>query len=95
MNVIILLVLSMLACESNRSGYSPEASHTKMGLMEVADEEMDDGETLVTDQNTSTSIEAEPKLIKEGSMSFQCEDVVKTKAEVEKISKQLGAYSAS
>lgn len=94
-NVIILLVLSMLACESNRGGYSPEASHAKMGLMELADEEMDGEETLVAHQNTSISVETERKLIREGSMSFQCEDVEKTKTEVEKICTQLGAYSAS
>ena len=93
-SVIILFVLSMIACESDRSSYSPEASHAKMRLMEVPDEEMI--EIPVTKQLAPQGEQTmDRKLIKEGAMSFQCEDVVKTKAEVDKIIKELGAYSSS
>lgn len=94
LSVIILFVLSMIACESDKNTYSPEASHAKMGLMEVPEEEMMD--VAVTQQGATQSEQiSERKLIREGSMNFQCEDVVKTKLEVEKICKELGAYSSS
>jgi hypothetical protein len=91
---IVLLMLSLMACESDMNSYNSEASHAKVALMEVADEEM--VEVPLTKQLVSQSDQnIERKLIKEGSMSFQCEDVVKTKAEVDKIIKELGAYSSS
>jgi hypothetical protein len=93
-NLIVLLMLSLMACESDMKSYNSEASHANVALMEVADEEM--MEVPVTKQLVSQSDQnTERKLIKEGAMSFQCEDVVKTKAEVDKIIKELGAYSSS
>lgn len=93
-NLIVLLMLSLMACESDMKSYNSEASHANVALMEVADEEI--MEVPVTKQLVSQSDQnTERKLIKEGAMSFQCEDVVKTKAEVDKIIKELGAYSSS
>lgn len=93
-NLIVLLMLSLMACESDMKSYNSEASHANVALMEVADEEM--MEVPVTKQLVSQSDQnTERKLIKEGAMSFQCEDVVKTKAEVDKMIKELGAYSSS
>jgi hypothetical protein len=87
-------MLSLMACESDMKSYNSEASHANVALMEVADEEM--MEVPVTKQLVSQSDQnTERKLIKEGAMSFQCEDVVKTKAEVDKMIKELGAYSSS
>ncbi|MEQ8363398.1 MAG: DUF4349 domain-containing protein [Cyclobacteriaceae bacterium] len=85
--LMVLLMLSLMACESSYNDDRMPAEN------ESYDEMM---EAPVTKQLVSQNEpETERKLIKEGSMSFQCEDVVKTKSEVDKIIKELGAYSSS
>lgn len=90
----MLFVLSMMACESTTGEYTPEPSYAKMGMEAAPEGElMEEDESIA--ENLTTNNEVGRKLIKEGAMSFQCENVEKTKVEVDKICKQLGAYSSS
>ena len=95
MNLIILFVLAMMACDNNASNYRPETSYAKLGMEAMPEGELMEEDGSNTVQNLTTNNEVERKLIKEGSMSFQCENVEETKVEVERICQQMGAYSSS
>lgn len=99
MTLSILFVLSLMACESNE--------HSNLDQMMAYSKESGDVshdlEVQPTEQPESSKEQLMPiggqsvgrQLIKEGNISFECENVQHTKAAVEKICKSLGAYTSS
>lgn len=99
MTLSILFVLSMIACESNEHSnadqmmsYSKESGDVSLDLEVPPTEQPESSrEQLVPTKDQSVG----RQLIKEGNISFECENVQQTKAAVEKICKSLGAYTSS
>jgi hypothetical protein len=93
MNTLLLLVTLLFSCGGNNSSpeiamdmAAPEAKMAQRG-----------GENAVamnvTEQNLPEIVER--KLIRNGSLEFQTQEVKKTKLEIEKICKELNAYISS
>ncbi len=95
MNTLLLLITLLFSCNGNNS--SPEiamdmaAPETKMAQRGGEYEATLD----VTEQNLPPAEIVERKIIRNGSLDFQTEEVKKTKLEIEKICKELNAYISS
>lgn len=88
----VLLVLSVFACESGLNSREAPVALSK----EVANSEYEETMSApAIEQNPSLAQSVQRKLIKEGSIHFQCKDVNATKLQVEKIYTSLGAYSSN
>jgi Domain of unknown function (DUF4349) len=97
MNTLLLLVTVLFSCNGNNSSpkmamdmAAPEAKMAQHGGdYEVS---LDAG---ASEQNLPPADIVERKLIRNGSLDFQAEEVKKTKLEIEKICKELNAYISS
>lgn len=95
----ILFVLSLMACESNEQPNVDQmmANSKETGAVSY------DLEVQPMEQREPSKEQVVPmrdqavgrQLIKEGNISFECENVLHTKAAVEEICKSLGAYTSS
>jgi len=95
MNTLLLLVTLLFSCGGNNSSpeiamdmAAPEAKMAQRGgeyeaAIDVAEQHLPPPEIV------------ERKLIRNGSLEFQTEEVKKTKLEIEKICKELNAYISS
>jgi hypothetical protein len=97
MNTLLLLITLLFSCNGNKDTHemaldmaAPEAKIAieRPHLIEVPDEE-----EIREDLSSEEIIDR--KLIRNGQLEFQTEEVKKTKAEVEKICKELNAYISS
>lgn len=97
MNVVILFLLSVVACQGNGENYSSGPAYEKMAIEATSEGEIagDLVSPPVSEQPAPDAEQVERKLIKEGSMRFQCDDVLKTKVDVDRIIGQLGAYTSN
>lgn len=95
----ILFVLSLMACESDEQSNVDQMMAYSKGTRDMSY----DLEVQPTEQPEQSKQQVVPtrdqsvgrQLIKEGNISFECENVLQTKAAVEKICKSLGAYTSS
>lgn len=96
MNTLLLLVTLFFSCNGNNSrpemAMEMNAPDAKMrmnsSVVEVPDEE------AIT-ENITTAADIERKLIRNGSLDFQVDDVKNTRTEIVKIGKELNAYISS
>ncbi len=97
MNTLLFLVTLLFSCNGNKDTHemafdmaAPEAKIAveRPHLIEVPDEE------VINEDLTAGEI-VDRKLIRNGQLEFQTDEVKKTKAEVEKICKELNAYISS
>jgi Domain of unknown function (DUF4349) len=97
MNTLLLLVTFLFSCSGNNS--SPEAvldmatPDAKMVQSTNAFEDVLD--VSATEQPAPSTEIIERKLIRNGTLEFQTEEVKKTRSEIEKICKELNAYISS
>lgn len=96
MNTLLLLVAFLVSCNGNNSSSEAvldmAAPDAKM-VQSMGDEVTFDVEA--SEQTPSPTEVVDRKLIRNGTLEFQTEEVKKTKDEIEKICKELNAYISS
>ena len=97
MNTLLLLVTFLISCHGNDS--SPEAAldmaATDAKMVQSVNEFESTLDVHDTEQPAPTTEIIERKLIRNGALEFQTQEVKKTKTEIEKICKELNAYISS
>lgn len=95
MNTMLLLATLLFSCKGNNTSpeeYEMAAPDAKM-VQSIGKEVTFDVEA--SEQAPSPTEVVERKLIRNGTLEFQTDEVKKTKTEVEKICKELNAYISS
>ncbi len=97
MNTLLLLITLLFSCNGNKDTHemamdmaAPEA---KMAIERPHIIEVPDEEEIREDLTAGEIIDR--KLIRDGQLEFQTEEVKKTKTEIEKICKEMNAYISS
>lgn len=97
MNTLLLLATLLLSCNGNKTNqemaFDLAAPEAKMAMRSNEFEAM--LEIPPTEQPAPPDVIIDRKLIRNGQLEFQTEEVKQTKTEVEKICKELNAYISS
>jgi hypothetical protein len=89
MNLALILVISLMSCSNDSAVMNRTAGFSKESAMNY------DMAAPTEQALPMPNPDQDRKVIKEGSMSFKCEDVNETKLAIAKICKDLEAYSSN
>ncbi len=97
MNILALVILTLVSCGDRRSKLSIDKGEQYLSKAKVADQSsrLEEVQMMAPPGKASPEIVVERKLIKDGTLIFETRSVVKSKTEIERICKELGAYISS
>ncbi len=93
MNALVLLVTLFISCTENMNDKNMHFALQDAKVVESADEdEFEVASNLPPSTQPATLKMTDKKLIRNGSLDFETDQLKKTKSEIEKICKELNAY---